>query len=119
MTQYNTVNVRLSASQLKRLKSVTQNAADVTLTLYSNMIGDDGANFPQRLLLTDRQVASLHKAFANKLLTNIKFSKVHLSKIIQLSEFLGRYLGPLMRVGLLWMKNVLQSSAKSVLIQLG
>ena len=43
----------------------------------SNMIGnsDDEANFPHKLLLTNRQVANLRKAFANHKLTDIKFSK--------------------------------------------
>ena len=46
---------------------------------YSN----DEVNFPNRLLLTDRQVANLCKAFANNLSANAKLSKNQLSKIIQ------------------------------------
>ena len=59
------------------------------------MIGDsdDNINFPHEFLLTDRQVANLHKAFENNSVTNIKLSKARLSKMIQLGGFLGRLLG--------------------------
>ena len=43
------------------------------------MIGDDETNFPRKLLLTNRQVANLCKAFANYLSTDIKLSKLILS----------------------------------------
>ena len=46
------------------------------------MIGDNETNFPHKLLLTNRQVASLHKSFANHSSTNIKLSKTQLSKMI-------------------------------------
>ena len=38
MTKYNTLNVKLSNSQLNKLKSVKKNGADVTLNLSSNLI---------------------------------------------------------------------------------
>ena len=60
------------------------------------MIGDDETNFPHKVLLTNRQVANLHKAFANNLSTNIKLSKPQISKMIQSGWFLGRLLGPKM-----------------------
>ena len=67
MTQYNSLNVKLSNSQLNKLKSEIKNETDVILRLSSNMIGnsDDETNFPHKLLLTNRQVANLRKAFAN------------------------------------------------------
>ena len=48
--------------------------------LPSNMIGnpDDETNFPHKLLLTNRQVANLCKAFANHKSTEIKLSKTQL-----------------------------------------
>ena len=48
------------------------------------MIGnsDDETNFPDKLLLTNSQVANLRKAFANYLSTDIKLSKTQLSKMI-------------------------------------
>ena len=65
MTQYNSLNVKLSNSQLNRLKSAIKKN-EVVLRLSSNMISDDETNFPHKLLLTNRQVANLHKAFADK-----------------------------------------------------
>ena len=46
------------------------------------MIGDNESNFPHKLLLTNRQVANLRKAFANHLSTDIKLSKTQLTKKI-------------------------------------
>ena len=85
------------------------------------MIGnsDDEINFPHKLLLTNRRVANLRKAFANNLPVNIKLSKAQLSKIIQSGGFLGRLLGPLLKTGLSLTKNVIKPLAKSVLIPLG
>ena len=73
MTQYNSLNVKLSNSQLNKLKSAIKNETDAVLRLTSNMIGnlDDETNFPHKLLLTNRQVANLHKAFANHISTDI------------------------------------------------
>ena len=97
MTQYNSLNVKLSNSQLNKLKSAIKNESEVVLRLSSNMIGDsdDKINFPHELLLTNRQEANFRKAFANNSVTNIKLSKTQLSKIIQSGGFLGRLLDPL------------------------
>ena len=57
---------------------------------------DDETNFAHKLLLTNRQVANLRKDFANNSSTDIKLSKIQLSKMIQSGEFLGRLLGPLL-----------------------
>ena len=67
MTQYNRVNVKLSNSQLNKLKSAIKNETDVVIRLSPNMIGDsnDQTNFPHALLLTERQVSSIRKAFSN------------------------------------------------------
>ena len=83
MTQYNSLNVKLSNSQINKLKSAIKNETDLILRLSSNMIGnsDDEANFPHKLLLTNRQVANICKAVANHTSTNIKFSKAQLTKI--------------------------------------
>ena len=83
------------------------------------MIGDNETNFPHKLLLTNRQVANLRKAFANYLSTDIKLSKTQLSKMIQSGGFLSRLLGPLLKTGLPLIKNVIEPLAKNVLIPLG
>ena len=119
MTQYSSLNVKLSNSQLDKLKSAIKNETEVVLRLSSNMIGNNETSFPHELLLTNRQVASLSKAFANYLSTDIKLSKTPISKMIQSGVFLGRLLGPLLKTGLSLMKNVIKSLAKNVLISLG
>ena len=80
MIQCNSLNVKLSNSQLNKLKSAIKNENEVVLRLSSNMIGDNEINFPHKLLLTNKQVASLGKTFANYLSTDIKLTKTQLSK---------------------------------------
>ena len=77
MTQYNSLNVKLSNSQLNKLKSSIKNETDVVLRISSNMVGNsnDNTNFSHELLLTNRQVANIRKAFANHSSTDIKLSK--------------------------------------------
>ena len=57
MTQYNSLNVKLSNAQINKLKSAIKNETDVILRLSSNMIGnltelhsDDEVNLPHKLL---------------------------------------------------------------------
>ena len=119
MTQYNSLNVKISNSQLDKLKSAIKNESEVVLRLSSNMIGDDETNFPHKLLLTNRQVANLRKAFANYLSTDIKLSKTQLSKMMQSGGFLGRHLGPLLKTGLPLVKNVIKPLSTRILIPLG
>ena len=69
------------------------------------MISDNEINFPHKLSLTNRQVASLRKALANKSSNDIRLSKTQLSKMIQSGGFLGRLLGPFLDPGLLLVKN--------------
>ena len=85
------------------------------------MIGhsEDETNFPPKLLLTNRQVANLRKAFASQTTTDIKLSKTQLSKMIQSGGFLGGLLGSLLRTGLPLMKSVIKPLAKNLLIPLG
>ena len=83
------------------------------------MVGDDEINFPHKLLLTNRQVSNLRKAFVDKSSTDIMLLKAQLSKMIQSGGFLGRLLGPLLKTGLPLIKNVIKSLAESVLIPLG
>ena len=96
MTQYNSLNVKLSNSQFNKSKSAIKNETKVVLRLSSNVIGnsDDETNFPHKLLLINRQVADLRRAFANYSSTDVKLSNTQLSKMIQSGGFLGRLLGP-------------------------
>ena len=82
MTQYNSLNVNLSNSQLNKLKCAVKNKSEVVLRLSSSMIGNNETNFPHELLLTDRQVSSLRESFTNNSSADIKLSKSQLSKMI-------------------------------------
>ena len=59
MMQYNSLNVKLSNSQLNKFKSAIKNENEVVLRLSSNIIGDNETNFPHNLLLTNRRVTNL------------------------------------------------------------
>ena len=63
MTQYNTLNEKLSNSQFNKLKSGIKNNTEVTLKISSNVVGDsnDENNFPHKSLITDKQVLRLRK----------------------------------------------------------
>ena len=119
MTQYNSLNVKLSNSQLNKLKSAIKNETEVVLRLSSNIVDDSEINFPHKLLLTDSQVSNIRNTFANNSSVDIKLSKTQLSKMIQLRGFFSRLLGPLLKTGLSLIKNVIKRLAKSVLIPLG
>ena len=119
MTQYNSLNVKLSNSQLNKFKSAMKNETKVVLRLSSNIIGDNEINFPHKLLLTNRQVLNLRKAFVNNSSIDIKLSKTQLWKMIQSGRFLSRLLGSLLKTGLPLIKNVIEPLTKSVLIPLG
>ena len=82
MTHYNSLNVKLSNLKLNKLKSAIKNESEVVLRLSSNMVGDYQTNFPHKLLLTNRQVANLCTAYANKSSTDIKLSKTQIPKMI-------------------------------------
>ena len=121
MSQYNSLNLKLLIPQLSKLKSAIKNETGMLLGLSSNVIGNsnDETNFPHKLLLTNRQVASLRKPFANNSSADIKLSKTQLSKMIQSGGYLGRFLGSLIKTELPLMENVTKPLSKSVLIPLG
>ena len=113
MTQYNSLNVKLSNLQLNKLKSAIKNESDVVLRISSSMVGNsnENTNFPHELLLTDRQVSNIRKAFSNNLSRDVKFSKTQVLKMMQSGGFLGNLLsklaGPLMKIAMPLAKNVL------------
>ena len=85
MTQYNTLNVKLSNSQLNKLKSETNNGTDVTLNLSSLVIGNfnDESNFPHKLSLTNQ---CMRVTF---LLSEISYVKRKKYKTFKKFEFLS------------------------------
>ena len=74
MAQYNTLNVKLSNSQINKLKSGIKNGTEITWKLSSNVVSDSNNenNFPHKLLVTNKQVSKHRKAFANNFSANIK-----------------------------------------------
>ena len=112
MTQCNSLNEKLSNSQLNKLKSAIKNGTDVVLRLSSNTVGnsDDESNFPHKLLLTNRQTLSLRKAFNNHTSADIKFSKAQLTKM-QKGGFL-KFLMLLLKSGLPLLKSVVKPLGK-------
>ena len=121
MTQYNIVNVKLSNSQLSKLKSGIKNSTEITSKLSLNVLGDynDENDYPHKLLLTNTQVSRVYKVFSNNSSANIKLSKTQLHKTGQSGGFLGRLWRPLLKTGLPLIGNVLKPFAKSILMPLG
>ena len=109
MVECSKVNVKLSDTQLRKLKTAVKDKTGTTLGISLKMF--DGNDLPHELLLTTRQKTKLRNAFNNNMSTDLKFSKAQISKIIQSGGFLGSLLsklaGPLMKVAILLAKNVL------------
>ena len=116
MVEYTKVNVKLSDSQIKKLKDAVKNNTETT-RVSSKLFNEN--NLPHELLLTTRQKTKIRNAFNNNMSTGLKLSKAQINKIIQSGGFLGRLLGPLLKTGLPLIKNVIEPLAKSVLIPLG
>ena len=100
MVKYTKVNVKLSDTQLKKLKTAVKNKIGTALRRSLKMF--HGNDLPHELLLKTRQKTKLRNAFNNNMLTDLKFSKAQISRIIQSGGFLGSLLsklaGPLMKV---------------------
>ena len=78
MTQYNSVNVKVSNLQLNKLKSATKDSTGITLRLLSYMTDlymIDKGNFLHKLLLTSRHVSNHSNAFTNNLLPICNYQK--------------------------------------------
>ena len=109
MVEYSKVNVKLSDTQLKKLKTAVKNKTGTALRISLKMF--NGNDLPHELLLTTRQKTKLRNAFNNNMSTDLKLSKAQISKIIQSGGFLGSLLsklaGPLMKVAILLAKKVL------------
>ena len=106
MVEYSTVNVKLSNSQLNKLKSAVKNKQGTTLRMNARMC--NGNNLPHELFLTRRPASKLRNAIENNLQTDIKLIKAQISNIIQSGGFLGKILGPLLKTGLLLSKSIIK-----------
>ena len=92
MVEYNTVNAKLSDSQLNKLKRAIKNGQQTTLRINARMFSAN--NLPHELV---RQTTKLGNATENNMLTDIKLGKAHISKIIRSGGFLGKLLVPLLK----------------------
>ena len=106
MVEYDTVNVKLSNSQLNKLKNSVKKKQGTTLRMNARMF--NGNNLPHELFLTTRQTTKLKNAIENNMSTDIKLSKAQISKIIHSGGFLGKLLGPLLNTGLPLLKSVIK-----------
>ena len=106
MVEYNTINAKLSDSQLNKLKGAVKNKQGTTLRMSARIFNGD--NLPHEWLLTTRQITKLRNAIENNMATDIKLSKAQISKIIQSGGFLGKLLGPLLKTGLPLLKSVIK-----------
>ena len=109
MVEYGKVNVKLSDTQLKKLKTAVKNKTETPLRISLKMF--NGNDLPHELLLTIRQKTKLRNAFNNNISTDLKLSKAQISKIIQSGGFLltllSKLAGPLIKVAIPLAKNVL------------
>ena len=111
------VNVKLSNTQMKKLKDAVKNNTGTTLRISFKMF--NGNDLTHELLLTTKQKTKIRNAFNSNMSTDLKLSKAQINKIIQSGGFLSKLLGPLFKTGLPLIKNVIKPLAKSVLIPLG
>ena len=109
MVEYNTVNVKLSDSQLNKLKNTVKNKQGTTLRMNVKIFR--AKKLPHELLLATRQTTKLRNATENNISNDTKLSKAQISQIIQSEGFLGSLLsklaGPLMKVAVTTAKKVL------------
>ena len=113
MVECSKVNIKLSDTQLKKLKTAVKDKTGTTLRISLKMF--NGNDLPHELLLTTRQKTKLRNAFNNNMSTDLKLSKAQISKIIQSGGFLGSIIKNWITIN----KNVNKPLAKSVLIPLG
>ena len=73
MAEYNKVSVKLSNTQLKKIKDAVKNNTGKILRISSKMF--DGNDLPHELLLTTRQETKLRNAFNNNTSADIRLSK--------------------------------------------
>ena len=80
MVEYSKVNVKLSDTQLKKLKTAVKNKKGATLRISLKML--NGNDLSYELSWTTRQKTKLRNAFNNNMPTDLKLSKAQISKII-------------------------------------
>ena len=109
MVEYSKGNVKLTDTQLKKLKITVKNKTGTTLRMSLKIFNENDPT--HELLLAARQKTKLKNAINNNITTGLKLSKDQITKIILSGGFLGSLLsklgGPLMKVAIPLAKNVL------------
>ena len=80
MVEYSKVNVKLSDTQLRKLKTAVEGKTGTTLKMSLKMFNEN--NLPHELLLPTRQKTKLRNAVNNNMSTDSKLSKAQISKTI-------------------------------------
>ena len=109
MKNYQEASVKLTNTQLKKLKSAAKNKTGAILKLNKKKFEDK--ELPYKLFLTIRQITKIRNAFTNNVSTDIKFSKTQISKIIQIGQFFGSWLNNLGKKAL---RNIDISLARTI-----
>ena len=108
MVEYSKANLKLSNTQLKKLKNAFKYKTRTTLRMILKML--DVNDLPHELLLTARQKTSQINAFNNNMSTDLKLTKAQISKILQAGGFLGSLISkladPLMKVAVPFAKII-------------
>ena len=84
MVEYSKVNVKLTDTQLKKLKTALR-IKQKQLRMSLKML--DGNDLPHELLLTTRQKTKPRNTLNNNMPVDIKLSKAQISKMIQSEGF--------------------------------
>ena len=93
MASYQEARLKLTNTQLNKLKSAAKNNTGPILNVNKKNVEDE--ELPHELFLTIRQTTKITNAFANNMSTDIKLSKTQISKIIQSGGSFGSWLGNL------------------------
>ena len=93
MVNYQEARVKLTNTQLNKLKSAAKNKTGTLARLNNKNFEDE--EIQHELFLTRRQTAKIRNVFINDMSTNIKLKKAQISKIIQSDRFFGKMLGKL------------------------
>ena len=81
MADYEEAKVKLTNTQLDKLKSVAKSNTGTTLKISKKNFQD--IELPHELFITSRQKTKIRNVFANNMSTDIELSKAQCSKVIQ------------------------------------
>ena len=93
MATYQEARVKLTNTQLNKLKSAAKNREETISRLNKKTFEDE--ELPHELFLTTRKTTKIKNAFANNMSTDIKLNKAQISKITQSGGSFGSWLGNL------------------------